>query len=49
MAKGGAEEAPAPPAGYVAATGRGGFSTLNGPYFHKPGDRAMAEALTIKV
>src|SRR4051794_35181865 len=29
---------PAPPEGYVPATGRGGFSTLNGPYFHKAVD-----------
>ena len=28
---------PAPPAGFVRSDSRGPFSTLNGPYFHKPG------------
>lgn len=28
---------PAPPEGFVLSQGRGQFSTLNGPYFHKPG------------
>ena len=37
------EPAPAPPQGYVPAEGRGGFSTLNGPYFYRPGDGQMAE------
>ncbi|THD71912.1 PaaI family thioesterase [Phenylobacterium sp.] len=39
------EEAPAasPPEGYVPSHGRGGFSTLNGPYFHRPGDGDLAE------
>jgi uncharacterized protein (TIGR00369 family) len=39
----GDEQAPVPPDGYVPAEGRGGFSTLNGPYFHRPGDGPMAE------
>lgn len=34
---------PTPPDGYVPSEGRGGFSTLNGPYFHRPGDGQMAE------
>jgi len=29
---------PPPPEGYVPSEGRGGFSTLNGPYFYKPSD-----------
>jgi len=37
------EASPLPPEGYALTTGRGGFSTLNGPYFHKPGDGPMAE------
>jgi uncharacterized protein (TIGR00369 family) len=38
------EAQPEPPAGYVPAEGRGGFSTLNGPYFVKHGgDAALAE------
>jgi uncharacterized protein (TIGR00369 family) len=37
------DEAPAPPAGYVLAEGRGEFSTRNGPYFHRPGDGPLAE------
>jgi uncharacterized protein (TIGR00369 family) len=28
---------PTPPPGFVRSQGRGQFSTLNGPYFHKPG------------
>ena len=32
-----------PPAGYVPSEGRGGFSTLNGPYFHRPGEGALVE------
>ena len=31
-------EGPPPPEGYVPAEGRGGFSTLNGPYFYKLSD-----------
>ncbi len=34
---------PAPPLGYLPSEGRGGFSTLNGPYFHRPGDGTMSE------
>jgi uncharacterized protein (TIGR00369 family) len=37
------EPAPSPPEGYVPSMGRGGFSTLNGPYYHRPGDGPMAE------
>jgi uncharacterized protein (TIGR00369 family) len=37
------EPARAPPPGYVPSEGRGGFSTLNGPYFHRPGDGELAE------
>lgn len=29
------EPAPSPPAGFVRSTGRGRFSTHNGPYFHR--------------
>jgi uncharacterized protein (TIGR00369 family) len=39
----GDEAAPAPPEGYVPSEGRGGFSTLNGPYFYRPRDGTMAE------
>ena len=36
--------APCPPQGYVAFEGREGFSTLNGPYFHRvDGDARLAE------
>jgi uncharacterized protein (TIGR00369 family) len=31
------EAIPDPPPGFVRSEGRGAFSTLNGPYFHKPG------------
>ncbi|MEO8112879.1 MAG: PaaI family thioesterase [Phenylobacterium sp.] len=34
---------PAPPEGFVRSEGRGQFSTLNGPYFHRPGEDGMAE------
>ena len=35
---------PCPPQGYVASEGRGGFSTLNGPYFHRvDGEARLAE------
>lgn len=30
------EPIPEPPAGFLPSQGRGPFSTLNGPYFHKP-------------
>ena len=29
---------PEPPTGFVRSHGRGRFSTLNGPYFHRVGD-----------
>jgi uncharacterized protein (TIGR00369 family) len=34
---------PEPPEGFVRAEGRGLFSTLNGPYFHRPGEAALVE------
>jgi len=34
----GEERSPPPPEGYVPSEGRGGFSTLNGPYFYKLSD-----------
>ena len=34
---------PPPPEGFVRAQGRGEFSTLNGPYFHRPGDGETVE------
>jgi uncharacterized protein (TIGR00369 family) len=37
------EATPPPPDGYLPSEGRGGFSTLNGPYFHRPGDGPLAE------
>ena len=37
------EAMPPPPAGYLPSEGRGGFSTLNGPYFYRAGDGQMAE------
>ena len=37
------EPAPTPPEGYVPSEGRGGFSTLNGPYFYRAGDGQMSE------
>jgi len=37
------ETIPHPPEGYVPSEGRGGFSTLNGPYFHRPGDGSLVE------
>jgi len=37
------EPTPAPPEGYAPSEGRGGFSTLNGPYFYRPGDGELAE------
>jgi uncharacterized protein (TIGR00369 family) len=36
-------EVPTPPEGYIPAEGRGGFSTLNGPYFYRAGDGQTAE------
>jgi uncharacterized protein (TIGR00369 family) len=37
------ETIPPPPAGFVRSEGRGQFSTLNGPYFHKVGDGEFVE------
>jgi uncharacterized protein (TIGR00369 family) len=37
------EASPPPPQGYVLSEGRGAFSTLNGPYFHRVGDGQMVE------
>jgi uncharacterized protein (TIGR00369 family) len=37
------EPTPAPPEGYAPSQGRGGFSTLNGPYFYREGDGTIAE------
>jgi uncharacterized protein (TIGR00369 family) len=37
------EATPAPPEGYLPSEGRGGFSTLNGPYFYRPGDGTISE------
>lgn len=35
---------PPPPEGFVRAEGRGAFSTLNGPYFHRAGGEGVAQA-----
>jgi uncharacterized protein (TIGR00369 family) len=40
---GGDEPAPAAPEGYEPSQGRGGFSTLNGPYLHRPSDGPLRE------
>jgi uncharacterized protein (TIGR00369 family) len=37
------EPSPPAPGGYLLSEGRGGFSTLNGPYFYRPGDGQLAE------
>lgn len=37
------EVIPDPPPGFVRAQGRGQFSTLNGPYFHRLGDGETVE------
>lgn len=38
------EAIPPPPEGFAPSQGRGGFSTHNGPYFHRSGaDRLVAE------
>jgi uncharacterized protein (TIGR00369 family) len=39
----GAEALPIPPEGFVAAEGRGLFSTHNGPYFTKPSEGPLVE------
>jgi uncharacterized protein (TIGR00369 family) len=38
------EVAPFPPAGFVASTGRGPFSSHNGPYFHRTQGEATQHA-----
>jgi uncharacterized protein (TIGR00369 family) len=38
----GDEAIPAPPDGFALASGRGAFSTHNGPYFHRAEDGAQA-------
>ena len=35
------EVIPEPPPGFVRSQGRGQFSTLNGPYFHKPPEAGL--------
>jgi uncharacterized protein (TIGR00369 family) len=37
------ETVPPPPPGFVQAEGRGRFSTLNGPYFHRLGEGDVVE------
>lgn len=37
------EPVPPPPAGYELLERRGGFSVLNGPYFHRPGEGPKVE------
>jgi len=37
------EIVPEPPPGFIRSEGRGQFSTLNGPYFHKVGDGETVE------
>ena len=36
--------APAPPPGFVRSSGRGPFTTHNGPYFHRVTDRGLEQA-----
>jgi uncharacterized protein (TIGR00369 family) len=38
------DEAPLPPEGFVLQTGRGAFTTHNGPYFAKSTDDGVAQA-----
>jgi uncharacterized protein (TIGR00369 family) len=38
-----AEEIPPPPEGFVRSQGRGQFSTVNGPYFHRVGEGELVE------
>ncbi len=38
-----AEVIPDPPPGFIRSQGRGQFSTLNGPYFHKEGEGELVE------
>ena len=45
MTEGEEAETPAPPEGFVRSSGRGSFSTHNGPYFHHPDGRQAFFAL----
>lgn len=38
------EEVPPPPEGFVLQSGRGAFTTHNGPYFARPSDSGVAQA-----
>ena len=38
------DEAATPPEGFVIQTGRGAFTTHNGPYYVKPGDMGVTQA-----
>jgi uncharacterized protein (TIGR00369 family) len=38
------EDVPTPPEGFVPQTGRGAFTTHNGPYFARPSDTGVAQA-----
>ena len=38
------EDTPIPPQGYVAAEGRGSFSTHTGPYFYRPDAEGSSQA-----
>ena len=38
------EAIPPPPEGFVESTGRGEFSSRNGPYFHRPGGELTEQA-----
>jgi uncharacterized protein (TIGR00369 family) len=38
------ETTPPPPAGFQPSTGRGGFSTVNGPYFHRLSGESVEQA-----
>ena len=37
------EDIPAPPEGFKLSSGRGSFSTRNGPYFHRIGNEGLTE------
>ena len=37
------DDIPAPPEGFKLSSGRGSFSTLNGPYFHRTGPDGLSE------
>lgn len=38
------QKAPPPPEGFVLQTGRGAFTTHNGPYYAKPSDTGVVQA-----